>query len=65
MSDDAQTAVTGDGTLAPWVVVASLPLAPEIVIPVIDYCIYQAKLTQFKASFNPSGPGQPRNPYGW
>ena len=59
-----------DGTLAPWAVVASLPFAPEVVIPAIDYCIYQAKLTQFnsygfKASFNPSHPGEPGNPYGW
>ncbi len=59
-----------DGTLAPWAVVASLPFAPEIVLPAIDYCIYQAKLTQFnsygfKASFNPSHPGEPGNLYGW
>ncbi|MDP3833530.1 MAG: glucoamylase family protein [Hydrogenophaga sp.] len=59
-----------DGTLAPWAVVASLPFAPEVVMPTIDYCIYQAKLTQFnsygfKASFNPSHPGEPGNPYGW
>ena len=59
-----------DGTLAPWAVAASLPFAPEIVLPTIGYCIYQAKLTQFnaygfKASFNPSHPGEPGNPYGW
>ncbi len=59
-----------DGTLAPWAVVASLPFAPEIVLPTLDYCIYQAKLTEFnsygfKASFNPSHPGAPGNPYGW
>ena len=59
-----------DGTLAPWAVVASLPFAPEAVLPAIDYCIHQAKLTQFnsygfKASFNPSHPGEPGNPYGW
>ena len=59
-----------DGTLAPWAVVASLPFAPEIVLPTLDYCIYQAKLTKFnaygfKASFNPSHPGEPGNPYGW
>jgi hypothetical protein len=59
-----------DGTLAPWAVVASLPFAPEIVLPTIDFCVYQAKLTQFnsygfKASFNPSHPGEPDNPYGW
>ena len=59
-----------DGTLAPWAVAASLPFAPEIVLPTLDYCIYQAKLTEFnaygfKASFNPSHPGEPGNPYGW
>ena len=26
-----------DGTIAPWAVVASLPFAPEIVLPAIDY----------------------------
>jgi hypothetical protein len=59
-----------DGTLAPWAVVASLPFAPEIVLPAIDYCVHQAKLTEFnsygfKASFNPSHPGEDGNPYGW
>ncbi len=58
-----------DGTLAPWAIVASLPFAPEIVLPTLDYCIYQAKLTKlnsygFKASFNPTHPGQAGNPYG-
>ena len=59
-----------DGTLAPWAVAASLPFAPEIVLPALEYCIHQAKLTQFnsygfKASFNPSHPGVSGNPYGW
>ncbi len=59
-----------DGTLAPWALVASLPFAPEIVLPALHYCIHQVKLTQFnsygfKASFNPSHPGEPGNPYGW
>ena len=59
-----------DGTLAPWAVAASLPFAPEIVLPALEYCIHQAKLTRFnaygfKASFNPSHPGEPGNPYGW
>ena len=59
-----------DGTLAPWAVVASLPFAPEIVLPAIDFCIHQAKLKDsnaygFKASFNPTHPGPPGNPYGW
>jgi hypothetical protein len=59
-----------DGTLAPWAVVASLPFAPEIVLPAIDFCIHQAKLKAsnaygFKASFNPTHPGDPGNPFGW
>ncbi len=46
-----------DSTLAPWALVASLPFAPEIVLPALDHCIHQAKLTEFnsygfKASFN-------------
>jgi hypothetical protein len=59
-----------DGTLAPWAVVASLPFAPEIVLPTLDHCIHQAKLTKFnrygfKAAFNPTHPGEPGNPYGF
>ncbi len=58
-----------DGTLAPWAVVASLPFAPEIVLPAIDFCIHQAKLKVgkygFNAAFNPTHPGEPGNPYGW
>jgi len=59
-----------DGTLAPWALVASLPFAPEIVLPALHHCIHQIKLTEFnsygfKASFNPSHPGEPGNPYGW
>lgn len=50
-----------DGTIAPWAVVASLPFAPEIVLPMLGYCIHEAKLTEsnpygFKASFNASFP---------
>jgi hypothetical protein len=59
-----------DGTLAPWALVASLPFAPEIVLPALEYCIHQAQLKKynrygFKASFNPTHPGNPGNPYGW
>ncbi len=59
-----------DGTLAPWAVVGSLPFAPEIVLPAINYCIHQAKLKEanaygFKASFNPTHPGDPGNPQGY
>lgn len=36
----------------------------------LHHCIHQAKLTEynsygFKASFNPSHPGETGNPYGW
>ena len=59
-----------DGTLAPWAVVASLPFAPDIVLPAIHFCIHQAKLKKanaygFKAAFNPTHPGEPGNPFGW
>jgi hypothetical protein len=46
-----------DGTLAPWVVVASLPFAPEIVMPAIAaYQQMDIPISDphgFKASFNP------------
>ena len=47
-----------DGTLAPWVVVASLPFAPEIVIPTVRALarldLGMTKRYGFKASFNPT-----------
>ncbi|HWX03268.1 glucoamylase family protein [Collimonas sp.] len=59
-----------DGTIAPWVVVSSLPFAPEIVLPTIDYFIHQVGLKAgnpygFKSTFNPSFPCNCDNPYGW
>ena len=59
-----------DGTLAPWAVVASLPFAPEIVLPAVDFCIHEAELKRhgaygFKASFNPTYPGEPGSRHGW
>ena len=59
-----------DGTIAPWAVAASLPFAPEIVFPALDYCIHDIKLTEsnrygFKASFNPTYPAASGNPHGW
>ena len=59
-----------DGTMAPWAVVASLPFAPEIVLPTLNYCIHQAELTKlnpygFKASFNPTYSVNSDNPNGW
>ena len=59
-----------DGTLAPWVVAASLPFAPNIVLPSLDYYINKVKLTElnpygFKATFNPTFPTNPVSAYGW
>ncbi len=59
-----------DGTVAPWAVVASLPFAPEIVLPAIEYLVHKVDLKVgnscgFKASFNPSYPDRRSNPYGW
>lgn len=57
-----------DGTLAPWAVVASLPFAPEIVLPSIRK-FNELKLKEevygYKASFNPTFPDTSRNEYGW
>ena len=59
-----------DGTLAPWAVVASLPFAPEIVLPVIDSFIHELNLKSanpygFKATFNRTYPGKSGGPRGW
>ncbi|HWN99560.1 MAG TPA: glucoamylase family protein [Blastocatellia bacterium] len=47
-----------DGTLAPWAVIASLPFAPEIVLPSISYFddAYPEMTSKygFKCSFNPT-----------
>ena len=54
-----------DGTVAPWVVVASLPFAPEIVIPTVRAMARRdlgaTKRYGFKPSFNPTYevPGSP------
>ena len=49
-----------DGTIAPWAVVASLPFAPEIVLPVLrwfdDLKLRVANPYGFKATFNPTFP---------
>src|SRR5688572_2634440 len=58
-----------DGTLAPWAVVASLPFAPEIVLPTIQNYermhLNEAQQYGYKATFNPTLPVQPKNEYGW
>ncbi len=59
-----------DGTIAPWAVVASLPFAPEIVLPTLDYFVNHVDLKTadrlgFKATFNPTHPDRSKNPFGW
>ena len=58
-----------DGTLAPWAVVASLPFVPEIVLPTIRNYermeLEAARAYGYKASFNPTFPGQPKHEHGW
>ena len=59
-----------DGTLAPWAVVASLPFAPEIVLPVVHHYVNTLRLHDgnrygFSATFNPTYPGQPDSRCGW
>ena len=59
-----------DGTLAPWAVVASLPFAPEIVLPAIRYFTDRVKLNRptrtasRRASIRPTRPSSD-NVYGW
>jgi hypothetical protein len=58
-----------DGTLAPWAVVASLPFAPEIVLPAISYFndirLREDNRYGFKATFNPTYSGQTESKFGW
>ena len=58
-----------DGTLAPWAVVASLPFAPEIVLPTlrhIDEAFPEMTSTYgFKCSFNPTFPDGDTATNGW
>jgi len=59
-----------DGTLAPWAAVASLPFAPEIVLPTLDYFIHRIGLKDedhcgFKATFNETHPDRSNHRLGW
>jgi hypothetical protein len=58
-----------DGTLAPWAVVASLPFAPEIVLPTIENYermnLREAQEYGYKATFNPTFPVEPHHEFGW
>ena len=57
-----------DGTVAPWAVVASLPFAPEIVIPSVRHLAHldvgMTKPYGFKPSFNQTF-AVPESPTGW
>jgi hypothetical protein len=59
-----------DGTLAPWVVVASLPFAPSIVLPSIEHSVRELHLHAdnpygFKSTFNATYPATSGAACGW
>jgi hypothetical protein len=58
-----------DGTVAPWVVMASLPFAPEIVLPTIRHFlrVYPEITSEYgcKATVNPTFPAKSGDPRGW
>jgi hypothetical protein len=58
-----------DGTISPWAVVASLPFAPDLVIPTIAYFDrMELRIDNpygFKATYNPTYPVKTSNKYGW
>jgi hypothetical protein len=57
-----------DGTIAPWAVVASLPFAPEIVLPALAY-FEEAEIGRhaygLEATFNPTFPSESERDWGW
>jgi len=58
-----------DGTIAPWAAIASLPFAPEIVLPTIRHLTeaYPQMVSEygFRCSFNPTFTGGARSGTGW
>jgi len=58
-----------DGTIAPWAAVASLPFAPEIVLPALQHFndVYPEMTSKygFKCSFNPTFEGAKQGQKGW
>jgi len=58
-----------DGTISPWAVIASLPFAPEIVMPTARHAIERLNLKQHKygldASFNTTFPEWTKNHRAW
>lgn len=58
-----------DGTIAPWAAAASLPFAPEIVLPTLQHFsdVYPEATSKygFKCSFNPTFHGENNEESGW
>ncbi|WP_217575641.1 glucoamylase family protein [Mesorhizobium sp. GbtcB19] len=58
-----------DGTLSPWAAIASLPFAPEIVLPTLRYFheidLHDGNPYGFTASFNPTIADAGGRPCGW
>jgi hypothetical protein len=58
-----------DGTIAPWATVASLPFAPEIVLPALQHLndVYPEMTSKYglKCSFNPTFQGRDQKGRGW
>jgi hypothetical protein len=58
-----------DGTIAPWAVVASLPFAPEIVLPTLQHFdelnLRAANPYGYKATFNQTYSASPDGAAGW
>jgi hypothetical protein len=58
-----------DGTLAPWAVAASLPFAPEIVLPTLEHCskMYPNMEDRYGlvCSVNPTFPSRRSGRSGW
>jgi len=58
-----------DGTIAPWATIASLPFAPEIVLPALQHFndVYPEMTSKygFKCSFNPTFESGDQNGRGW
>jgi hypothetical protein len=58
-----------DGTLAPWAVVASLPFAPEIILPTLEYFnevdVGSDHPYGLEATFNPTFPDEKCRDCGW
>jgi hypothetical protein len=61
---------SGDETITPSAIVASLPFAPQIVLPAVDYVIDEQKLHhvnpyEFRATTNPTYVRTPIQAGGW